>query len=81
MNILKIYVSVYVELITTIFESFKLAQTGPEVHPTSCTMCTECFPGVNRPRRGVCHPPHRAPRLKKELSYTSTPPLSLRGLF
>ena len=26
-------------------------------------------------------PPHLAPRLKKEYSYTSTPPLGLRGLF
>jgi hypothetical protein len=25
--------------------------------------------------------PHLAPRLKKEQSYTSTPPLGLRGLF
>jgi hypothetical protein len=26
------------------------------------------------------HPPHLAPRLKKEYIYTSTPPLGLRGL-
>jgi hypothetical protein len=39
------------------------------------------FPGVERPRCGVNHPPHPAPRLKKEKSYTSTPPLGLRGLF
>jgi hypothetical protein len=39
------------------------------------------FPGVKRPERGVDHPPHLAPRLKKEYSYTSTPPLGLRGLF
>jgi hypothetical protein len=38
------------------------------------------FPGVKRPGRGVNHPPHLAPRLKKEYSYTSTPPLGLRGL-
>ena len=25
------------------------------------------LPGVKRPRRGVDHPPHLAPRLKKEL--------------
>jgi hypothetical protein len=31
--------------------------------------------------RGVDHPPHLAPRLKKECSYTSIPLLGLRGLF
>jgi hypothetical protein len=31
--------------------------------------------------RGVDHPPHLAPRSKKEYSYTSTPPVGLRGLF
>jgi hypothetical protein len=39
------------------------------------------FPGVKRPGCGVDHPPHLAPRLKKEYGYTSTPPLGLRGLF
>jgi len=29
-------------------------------------MGTGSFPGVKRPRRGVDHPPHLAPRLKKE---------------
>ena len=38
------------------------------------------FPAVKRPGRGVEHPPHLAPRLKKEQSYTSTLPLGLRGL-
>jgi len=38
------------------------------------------FQGVKRPGRGVDHPPHLAPRLKKEYSYTSAPPLGLRGL-
>jgi len=42
-------------------------------------MGTRSFPGVKRPGRGVVHPPHLAPRLKKEYSYTSTPPLGLRG--
>jgi len=39
-----------------------------------------CFAGV---KRQGCddHPPHLAPRLKKGESYTSTPPLGLRGLF
>jgi hypothetical protein len=39
------------------------------------------LPGVKRPGRGVNHAPHLAPRLKKEYSYTSTPSLSLNGLF
>jgi len=39
------------------------------------------FPEVERPGRGVNHPSHLAPRLKKEWNYTSTPPLGLHGLF
>ena len=54
---------------------------GPGAHPASYTMGIGSFPGVKRQRRGVDHPPHLAPRLKKEQSYTSAPPLSLRGLF
>ena len=45
------------------------------------TMGTGSFPGVKRPCCGVDHPPHLSRRLKKEQSYTSTPPLSVRGLF
>jgi hypothetical protein len=37
-------------------------------------------PGVKRPGRGVDHP-LLVPRLKKELSYTSTPLMGLSGLF
>ena len=44
-------------------------------------MGTGFFPGAKRSGRGVDHPPHLAPRLKKEYSYTFTPPLGLRGLF
>jgi hypothetical protein len=44
-------------------------------------MGTGSFPGVKQPRRGVDHPPHLAPRLKKEQSYISSPPLGLHGLF
>jgi hypothetical protein len=33
----------------------------------------DSLPGVKRPARGVDHPPHLAPRLKREQSYTSTP--------
>ena len=54
---------------------------APGAHPTSYTMGTGSFPGVKRPGRGVDHPPHLAPRLKKEWSYTSTPLLGLRGQF
>ena len=52
-----------------------------EAHPASYTIGTGSFPRVKRPGRGVDHPPHLAPMLKKEYSYTSTPPLGLRGLF
>jgi hypothetical protein len=51
---------------------------GPAAHPASYTIGAT---GVKRPRRGVDHPPHLAPRLKKEQRHTSTPPLGLRGLF
>ena len=39
------------------------------------------LPGVKRLGRGVSTHLHLAPRLKKEQSYTYTPPLGLRGLF
>jgi hypothetical protein len=55
-------------------------QTGPGAYPAFCTMGIESFLGINRQRRGVDHPPHLAPRLKKEYSYTCIPPLGLRGL-
>ena len=60
---------------------FPHPQTGSEAQPASYTMCTGSFPGVNPQRHGVDHPPHLAPRLKKEYSYTSIPSLGLRGLF
>ena len=56
-------------------------QTGPGAYPASYTMGTGSFPEVKWPGHGVDHPPHLAPSLKKEQSYTSTPPLGLRGLF
>jgi hypothetical protein len=59
----------------------KPVQTGPEANPASYTTGTGYFPGVKRLGRGVYHPLHLSPRLKKEYSYTSTPPLGLRGLF
>ena len=57
-------------------------QTGPVVHPTSCTM-------VNRllsRKKAICGvalttQPLLAPMLKKEYSYNYTPPLGLHGLF
>ena len=55
-------------------------QTSPAAHPASYKMGTGSFPGVKRPRRGVDHPPHLAPTLKKEYSYTSATPIGLRGL-
>jgi hypothetical protein len=54
----------------------------PTVPPRAThTLGTGSFPGVKRPERGVNHPPHLAPMLKKDYSYTSTPPLGFRGLF
>jgi hypothetical protein len=57
---------------------FAHVQTGPETHPASCTMGTWSFPGVKRPGRGADHPPSSSAEVKKEYSYTSTPPLGLR---
>jgi len=41
-------------------------QPGSEANPAYYTMGTGSLPGVKRPGRGVDHPPHLAPRLKKE---------------
>jgi hypothetical protein len=46
--------------------------TGSEAHTVSYTTGTGSFPGLKRPGRGVDHPPHLAPRLKKENRYTSS---------
>jgi len=43
-----------------------LVQTGPGAYPASYTMGTGSFPGEKRPGRGVDHPFHLAPMLKKE---------------
>jgi hypothetical protein len=45
---------------------FAPVQTVPGTHSTSYTMNTGLFPGGKRPRCGVNHPPHLAPKLKKE---------------
>jgi hypothetical protein len=57
-----------------------LVQNGPGAHTTSYIIGTGSFPGVKRPGSDADHPPHLALRLKKEQSYTSTPPLGLRSL-
>jgi len=41
-------------------------QIGPGAHPASCTMGTRSFPEVKQPGRGIDHPLHLAPMLKKE---------------
>jgi hypothetical protein len=41
-------------------------RTGPGAHPTYYTKGAGSFPGVKRPGRGVDHPSHLAPRLKKK---------------
>ena len=41
-------------------------QTGPVAQPASYTIGTESFPQVKRSARGFNHPPHPAPKLKKE---------------
>jgi hypothetical protein len=62
----------------TFFASF---QTDPGAYPASYAMGTGSFTGAKRPGHVVGHPPHIALRLKNEYSYTSTPPLGLRGLY
>ena len=43
-----------------------LFQTGRGAYPVSYKMGAGSFPGVKRPGRGVDHPHHLQPRLKKE---------------
>ena len=45
---------------------FVPVQTSPGAHLASYTLDTGPFTGVKRPERGVDHPSHLAPRLKKE---------------
>jgi len=45
---------------------FAPAQTEPGAHPASYATSTEYFLVVKRPGRGFGHPPHLAPRLRKE---------------
>ena len=57
-------------------------QTGQEARPGSCTMDTE---SLTRRQSGrsvtLTTHPHLEPRLKKEQSYTSTPPQEIHCLF
>ena len=55
-------------------------QPGPGAHSLLYNGYRVPFPGVKRQELGVNHPPHIAPMLKKEQSYTSTSLLGLRGL-
>jgi len=51
-------------------------QTG---HGASYTLCTRSFPGIKGPGRGINHPPHLMPMLKKVKSYTSTTHVCIHG--
>jgi hypothetical protein len=44
---------------------FAHVQTGPGVHPVSCTMGSGSFPEVKRPGRGADHPPPSAEVMKE----------------
>ena len=48
-------------------------QNDPGAHPASYSGNRFSVPGVKRSGRGVDHPSHLAPRLKKHCSYTSSP--------
>jgi hypothetical protein len=41
-------------------------QTGPGLHPASCTMGTGSFPGVKRPGRGVDHQPPASAEIEND---------------
>jgi len=56
-------------------------QTGPGAHSTSCAMGFGSLTGVKRSGRGVDHPPHLVPMLKKELGCIFISPLGLHSLF
>jgi hypothetical protein len=47
-------------------ELFAPIQTGTRAHPASYRMGTGSFPEVKRPGRGLDHPSHLVPNLKKE---------------
>jgi len=62
-------------------EIFRARPDLPWGEPSLLESGTRSHPVVKRPGRGVDHPPHLVPWLKKEYNYTSTPLLGLRGLF
>ena len=62
-------------------EVFRTRPEGPASHSDCYKWVPGLFPEVKRPGRGVDRPPHLAPRLKKEWSYKSTPPVGLHDLF
>ena len=51
---------------------FPTVKTGPGAHPNFYIMDAGPFQGVKRPERDVDHPPHLAPRLRKEMICAST---------
>jgi len=61
---------------------FTPVQTGLEAHPASCTKNTASLSrGLSGRGVALTIHSHLAQILKKEYSYTSTPPLGLRALF
>ena len=50
-------------------------QTGPGAHPSTYTMGTGSFPGVNRPGRGVDHPPLLSAEVKGRVELDLYSPL------
>jgi len=54
---------------------FALVQTGLGAHPASCTMGTGSFPGVKSGLGVTLTPTPSSAVVKKEQSYTSTPPM------
>jgi len=53
-------------------------QTGFEAHPASHTMATGSFPGVERPGRGIDHPPLSSAEVKERVElhlYSPSGPL------
>jgi hypothetical protein len=56
----------FLEVRLTLSRFFAHVQTGPGVHPASCTMGTGSFPGVKRPGRGADHPPPSSAEVRKE---------------
>jgi hypothetical protein len=61
-------------------EIFCTRQYWPWGAPSLLYNVYRVIPGDKAAGPGVDHPPHLAPRLKKEESYASTPPLGLRVL-